>query len=56
MKIFAFIIVFITLVFVLPSSIIDTTIAILFGLGLFGAFLGGFGYVLNTAKRAITKS
>ncbi|MBT0611946.1 hypothetical protein [Campylobacter hyointestinalis] len=56
MKIFAFIVVFITLIFVLPSSIIDTTIAILFGIGMLGAFIGAFGYILNTAKRAITKS
>ncbi|QCD44862.1 hypothetical protein [Campylobacter mucosalis] len=55
MKIFAFIVVFITLIFVLPSSIIDTTIAILFGLGMFGMFLGAACSVLNIATGVFTK-
>lgn len=55
MRFFAFIIL-LAIVFILPSDIFNAIVAILFGVGLFGAFIGAFGYVLNTAKKIITKN
>ncbi|WP_169753577.1 hypothetical protein [Campylobacter mucosalis] len=55
MKIFAFIVVFITLIFILPSNTLDAIVAILFGLGMFGMFLGAACSVLNIATGVFTK-
>lgn len=49
-------IVLLAVIFILPSDTIKTIVAILFGVGLFGTFIGAFGYVLNTAKKIITKN
>ncbi|MBE2987220.1 hypothetical protein CCAL12920_08255 [Campylobacter sp. RM12920] len=54
MRFLAFIIL-LAIIFILPSNTLDAIVAILFGLGMFGMFLGAACSVLNIATGVFTK-